>query len=208
MLQVLKLGQGYFVRFLTLWLLGLLLYLNHDHGYWVLFFNERHTPFLDFFFAYWTHTGSTLFFVILAALYLIMCFRKGLVLAITGISVLFVSRLLKQVIFVGVPRPAKYFEGVVTLKIVEGSTHVLYNAFPSGHTMAAFALATFFALSIQKNWASIALLLGAFLCGISRIYLGQHFLVDVLAGSLIGLLLSLAAVYFFRKRFLQDSLPQ
>ena len=56
--------------------------------------------------------------------------------------------------------------------------------------MAAFCMLSALAFSFkERKWQVIALIL-AVLAGASRIYLGQHYLVDVLAGSGIGVLLS------------------
>ncbi len=62
------------------------------------------------------------------------------------------------------------------------------RSFPSGHTQAAFSAATFFALYYRRFKA--LLMLAAFAVGISRIYLGTHFPLDVLAGASIGMSVS------------------
>ena len=62
-----------------------------------------------------------------------------------------------------------------------------FNSFPSGHTTAAFAF--FCALSILARkhplLQSLFFLLAAGVA-YSRMYLSQHFLADVLAGSLLA----------------------
>ncbi len=59
-------------------------------------------------------------------------------------------------------------------------------SFPSGHTAAAFVMAILFSLrfSILSPW----LYLLAILIGISRIYLRVHYLTDIIAGALLGIL--------------------
>lgn len=59
-------------------------------------------------------------------------------------------------------------------------------SFPSGHTTASFAAAEIIFLMVSKSWGSAALLLAS-LVGYSRMYLGVHYLSDVLAGVSIGL---------------------
>ncbi len=57
-------------------------------------------------------------------------------------------------------------------------------AFPSGHTAYAFAGATLLANRYPK--LRIPLYIGAGLVGLTRIYLGRHYLSDVIAGAAVG----------------------
>ncbi len=59
-------------------------------------------------------------------------------------------------------------------------------AFPSGHTAYAFAGATL--LGHQYPKLRIPLYIGAGLVGVTRIYLGRHYLSDVIAGAAVGTL--------------------
>lgn len=55
---------------------------------------------------------------------------------------------------------------------------------PSGHSLNAFALATI--LATQWAWATPLILLLAGAIATSRVFLGRHFVGDVVAGALIG----------------------
>ena len=58
-------------------------------------------------------------------------------------------------------------------------------SFPSGHAMSAFAVAAAIALLAPRlRWPVLAL---AALIGFSRVYLGVHFWLDVLAGAALGI---------------------
>ena len=59
-------------------------------------------------------------------------------------------------------------------------------AFPSGHTAYAFAGATLLGSRYPK--LRIPLYIGAGLVGVTRIYLGRHYLSDVIAGAAVGTL--------------------
>ena len=59
-------------------------------------------------------------------------------------------------------------------------------ALPSGHTAAAFALATSLADDIHRPWASVGLYGMATAVGWSRINDNKHWLSDVAAGALVG----------------------
>ncbi|WP_231969938.1 phosphatase PAP2 family protein [Polynucleobacter necessarius] len=84
------------------------------------------------------------------------------------------------------PRPASLLESGSFHRIGE----VLLNkAFPSGHTLTAFAIAS--ALYFSANKEKRAPLLGLFLLatcvGLSRNAVGAHWLTDVLAGAGVGM---------------------
>jgi membrane-associated phospholipid phosphatase len=61
------------------------------------------------------------------------------------------------------------------------------DAFPSGHTTVAFALATALADDIHRTWASIGLYSVATGVGWSRLNDNKHWVSDVAAGALVGI---------------------
>lgn len=68
------------------------------------------------------------------------------------------------------------------------------GSFPSGHTATAFALAAVFS-SHLGNWAPLFFIVAA-LIGVTRVYVGAHFPLDVLCGAVIGLSTSYAVLGF------------
>src|SRR5438445_8770172 len=60
------------------------------------------------------------------------------------------------------------------------------DAFPSGHTTMAFALAVAVADEIRRPWASVALCAAAAGTGWSRLNDNKHWLSDVMAGAALG----------------------
>lgn len=84
------------------------------------------------------------------------------------------------------PRPA----GMLT----EGSFYrigdpLLHKAFPSGHTLTAFAIASalYFSADKEKRGPMLLLFVAASLVGLSRSAFGAHWLTDVLGGAGFGL---------------------
>jgi undecaprenyl-diphosphatase len=74
--------------------------------------------------------------------------------------------------------------------------HPLYavhsSSFPAGHAATAFAGATVLAYVARR--AAPVLFLTAALIGFSRVYVGDHYPTDVLAGAALGLLVGIAAI--------------
>jgi len=60
------------------------------------------------------------------------------------------------------------------------------RSFPSGHTTIAFATATTLTLQYKKWYIAVPAYLWAGAAGYSRLYAGEHYPSDVLAGAAIG----------------------
>ena len=104
--------------------------------------------------------------------------------------------------FFNLPRPA----GI----LAEGSFHrigelLLSKAFPSGHTLTAFAIASalYFASAKSKRGSMLWLFILASLVGLSRIAVGAHWLTDVLAGAGVGLWCGMIGVVL--SQYINDS---
>ena len=106
---------------------------------------------------------------------------------------------------VNAPRPLTWFAEHMpgqTLPLVDDIRMNLWLSFPSGHTATFFAF--FFSLSViccaenikGKNILSFLCFLCATFGAYTRIYLSQHFALDIFAGILIATLSTLLLYYF------------
>ncbi len=73
---------------------------------------------------------------------------------------------------------------------------------PSGHAQLATAVYLFLAGWIRKRWGWLVAIFMVLAMGVSRIYLGSHFIHDVVAGTLIAILILLGYV-LWRENFAQ-----
>ncbi len=77
-----------------------------------------------------------------------------------------------------------------------------YNSFPSGHTSAAMAFATVLWLVHRKRGALLLLVAAAI--AVSRLYLRDHHLSDVVAGTFLGAGTAIVARYYLLAKPARD----
>lgn len=92
------------------------------------------------------------------------------------------------------PRPSHNPEISDILHFVNEYKGGLYG-FISSHASNSFAVAGFLAMIFKKKWFSFVVFVWAILVSYSRLYLGVHYLSDILAGAAWGILL---AIIFYR----------
>jgi membrane-associated phospholipid phosphatase len=168
-----------------------------DYGDELAFFNTWKMGATNALFRLWSASAEGWVYVpvILYLLYR-KHYRAGVLLALATASAMPLSQASKGVY--GTARPERWLGEMNRLADVVFVEHVDmnggYNSFPSGHTMSAFAFYTLCTLLFLKGrrrpWG-LPLAVLAVGVGISRIYLVQHFLIDVLGGACIGLVVAL-----------------
>lgn len=164
--------------------------------------NPYHSPFLNFVFEGVTLLGDGIFSVLFCIVLLFikkryLSFIVFLSFATSGIA----AQVLKD--FISEARPALFLKSTEYPYFIDNVTLHNFHSFPSGHSTSAFALVTIIAFAVKDKKYAIPLLALASLVAYSRIYLGQHFLLDVTAGSLLGVLFSVMCWIFFQK-FYED----
>jgi len=184
----------FFTGYLLFLLISILFLSSHSKVDGFILLNSYHSQSLDLFFMIYTNVGDGLYSI--GLFLLLLWFRKPL----PGWEIVFaflLAGLMVQVLknIFPMPRPQTLLENTSYPYFIHGFTHVGNASFPSGHTATAFGTITILSIFTKNKKISLLYLLAAILVGYSRIYLGQHFLQDVLAGALIGVPLALV-VYF------------
>lgn len=166
-----------------------------------LIINQSYSPAFDYVFQYLTYLGDGIIWVPLFA-YTIVYKREFLIAIIAALIICTVlTHFLKRVVFPDELRPI----GILTSRVrtIEGLQINRIHSFPSGHTSTAFTLALLLAFRFAKPFWTFFFPVIAFFVGYSRVYLAQHFVTDVFAGALIGIVsafLSLMVYKWWKER--------
>ncbi|WP_421944227.1 phosphatase PAP2 family protein [Pedobacter sp.] len=158
--------------------------------------NIYHTKFLDIFFRIITNLGDGILCIAFGiVLFLFKRKKKATTLLLAYSSSSILAQVAKRVF--DLPRPRLLLEqmNVQYLNFVPDVDVHNYHSFPSGHTTSAFALATVLVLIYKKRKFSLPCILLAILVGYSRIYLAQHFPIDVFFGIILGVFCALISYY-------------
>lgn len=167
---------------------------------------QPHTVFLDSLVPVYTNLVDWLPYLVVL---LLLFYRAGWATFLASNLLLstFIVQPIKHILCA--PRPLTWFaENMpdVSLPLAEGVRMNYWLSFPSGHTTTFFVL--FFSLSIilcaenikGKNILSLICFLCASFGAYTRIYLSQHFALDIFAGILIAVCSTLVLYFFLVKR--------
>jgi membrane-associated phospholipid phosphatase len=154
---------------------------------------------LDLFFKYITYLGDGLLILILSCLILFFNIRLGLALLVSYGLASLISSTLKHWVFPNMNRPFYIFqwEDSHPLKLVEGVDMYIHNSFPSGHATAAFVFFMTLSFFLKSKIAKVTCVCIAGITAFSRVYLSQHFLMDITAGAILGSGIAILIAYLF-----------
>lgn len=165
----------------------------------ILFFSENvGNPTLDLIMQYVTESGEAVWMLAFAILILII--RKTRRIGITLMILIVISLLLTGYIKCGVDRDRPDFEydGAPFPVPISQDTFALfceggYNAsFPSGHAARSMIFAIIFGYVLSERFPRGAYLVFIYpvMISLSRIYVLQHYPMDVIGGAVIGIMLA------------------
>jgi membrane-associated phospholipid phosphatase len=154
--------------------------------------NSWHTPAGDVVLRLVTHLADTPVPIALSFLLLLHSWRAFLLMGLgNGLAALLVQAI-KHGPAAHMLRPTMHLDEMAGLPLVPGVDQLLHHSFPSGHAAAAFGSALALSVLVGRPRPALLFVLLAVTIGFSRIYLSQHFAEDVLAGAIIGTLLTWA----------------
>ena len=165
--------------------------------------NSCHSPFFDNFFYIYTQTWTWLPLVLLLLVWMWRKWGVRSLYVVAGIALCILladqisSSLLKP--WVARLRPTHNPEIADLIHTVRGYRGGLYG-FVSSHAANAFAFAVFTSLVIRNRYYALTIALWAVLSAYSRIYLGVHYVGDVVCGAILGVLVAIIVYKLFISR--------
>jgi undecaprenyl-diphosphatase len=163
--------------------------LRWDERIFRLLNGNWHHPTLDQVLPFVTDSGKFVLPFVVAALVIVLVGRvRGLRFVILALISVAVADAIGTHVFKYSflrPRPCM---ALTDVRLLVGCTSL--PSLPSNHAVNASALATLAGLSVPRLWLPATAL--ALLIGYSRVYVGVHYPLDVLAGGVLGIVVAVA----------------
>ena len=199
MLDLVKKNTWFLIPLVVLLLVVLPFFFLYTKTNIHIFLNQYYSGFGDFLFKNITVLGSGIMPIIAGFIILFLSIRKSFIITSAGLFAGLSVQLLKKFVFFDLLRPTNPVLNIADLHLVEGIELHSTFSFPSGHSATIFALCLCLAIfSEGKIWKFMLFCL-AVLVAYSRIYLSQHFLIDVYVGAIIGVISGILMAIIFTK---------
>jgi len=199
MREIFRKNKVFFIPYILLFLVSHMVILSSTKGELHRALTASHHKFSDQVFSTITWLGHGSIILLVAAILICMRIRWSVlivsVFALSGLTV----QILKRFVFFEAQRPKLYFQGKYDIHVVSGVDLHSFFSFPSGHTASAFGLFLCLILITRNTFLKSIYFLLAVLTGYSRVYLSQHFLVDVVYGSLVGIIFSVSCFIYIER---------
>lgn len=153
-----------------------------------LFLNINGATFFDQFFK-WATWGAEGWVWIPYLIVVVAWLKKDVKLIVLNflLSTLF-TQIPKHFIWDKISRPIASGIPLDEIHTVPGVVMHSWNSFPSGHTATAFTLCLLTVYLFPTKWTFAIGVIYAIICGYSRVYLGQHFPIDIGGGMFVAVL--------------------
>lgn len=186
--------RSFIIPFLLFVFVGTLLSFVFPKTELFLFVNSHYSSFGDNFFRVITLLGDGISIIVISIVLLFVRYRYSLICFGAYLYSSIIAQVLKHIF--NTPRPSMYFKNVFPIRKVDGYNLHEWYSFPSGHSTSVFTLAVVLVYILPKKygWAVFLCLLPV---ALSRVYLAQHFFHDVLAGAVLGTMLTFQFIYWF-----------
>ena len=116
-------------------------------------------------------------------------------------SVVISSAVVSNILKYSINRPRPFITHPIIEKISAGGS----PSFPSGHTSDAFAIATAISIAYPKWYIIILAYTWAYTVAYSRMFLGVHYMSDVLAGMFLGVGIAFLYKILLKEKFLRPT---
>ena len=162
----------------------------------IYFFRDIAAPWLDMLAKGITMAGEdNLIIVLLTWVYWNISKKNGIILCYTYLFSVFLNNVLKLVFRTS--RPFQVLNGIEGKRLETATGY----SFPSGHTQSSTTFFLTLYLLFRKRWMIAVMIIIPLLVGISRVYHGVHWPVDIIAGWGFGIIVSFIAYYFLNKYY-------
>ena len=195
MFSLLKKNAAFFIPYLIFLCAGGIVLFLWNKTDIHLYINRYHNPTADLFFSAWTNLGLGVMIIPVALILAFIRFRYMLI-SVLGFLLTFIINDSLKVIF-HASRPASVFEQLhQSIYLVPNVQMYTSDSFPSGHTATGICMFCLLALYTKNNLLKTIYFIIALLIAYSRMYLSEHFLRDVYAASIIGVVCALATYHW------------
>ncbi len=185
---------------LAIFVLPLLVFYKKEES--LLFINGQFDPQLDVFMYHITRLPELSFvvFVVFLGIFTQRRYFLAIVTALIVCVLIIVSS--KYFLFADHLRPFSWLnKNNVAFHHVPNISLHSNGSFPSGHTMAAFCALALAGFISARGFVQFLFFVLALLAGYSRVYVAQHYLVDVYAGALIGFTIAYIIFSVIERKF-------
>jgi len=185
MISLVKKNFAFFIPYFFALIIGGVALLLWSKTVIHLYINSYHCPAADLFFSNWTKLGLGIMIIPVALILSFIRFRY-VIMSVFGLAISGGINDTLKIIF-RASRPEKVFSQIHQALYLVPKVEIYSDySFPSGHSATSFCMFCLLALYTKNNFIKFLYFIIAFFIAYSRMYLSEHFLRDVYAGSIIG----------------------